>query len=66
MSISKKLQAPSLAQTRPSTAVPADVVGLAGVLKRQAVLLVFVLVRADGDNGLSPALCTGCLIPRRT
>lgn len=47
-------------------AVPADVVGLAGVLKRQAVWLIFVLVGADGDNGLPPALRTGRLIPRRT
>lgn len=50
----------------PSATVPADVVGLAGFLKRQAVWLVFVLVGADGDDGLSPALCTGRLIPRRT
>lgn len=61
---SKKLRAPS--QKGPSAAVPADVVGLAGVLKRQAVWLVFVFVGADGDDGLSPALRTGCLIPGRT
>lgn len=51
---------------RPPAAVPADVVGLAVVLQRQAVWLVFVLVGADGDDGLSPALRTGRLVPRRT
>lgn len=51
---------------RPSAAVPADVVGLAGVLQRQAVWLVFVLVGADGDDGLSPALGTCHLVPGRT
>lgn len=63
---SKKLRAPSHARARSSAAIPADVVGLAGVLKWQAVWLVFVLVGADGDDGLSPALRTGRLIPRRT
>lgn len=51
---------------RPSAVAPADVVGLAGVLERQTVWLVFVLIGADGDDGLSSALCTGRLVPRRT
>lgn len=47
-------------------ALPADVVGLAAVLKRQTVRLVFVLVGADGDDGLSSALGAGRLVSRGT
>lgn len=41
---------------------PAYVVGFAGVLQRQTVGLVFVLVGADGNDGLTPAFCTRLLI----
>lgn len=45
---------------------PADVVGPARVLEGQAVGLVFVLVGADGHDGLSSAFRARRLIPRRT
>lgn len=46
--------------------LPADIVGLAGVLKRQTVGFVLVLVGTDWDNGLPPALRTRSLVPRWT
>lgn len=45
---------------------PADVVGLARVLQRQAVGCVLVLVGADGDNCLAPPLGAGRLVSGRT
>lgn len=59
----KKVQAAAQTRARPPAVSPADVVGLAGVLKRQTVWFVFVLIGADGDDGLSSAFCTGRLIP---
>ena len=45
--------------------LPADVVGLAGGLQLQAVGFLFLLVRADWDDGLTPALGTRRLIADR-
>lgn len=44
---------------------PADVVGLAGSLQLQAVGFLLFLVRADGDDGLPPALGAGRLVAER-
>lgn len=41
---------------------PADVVGLARVLEGETVGSVFILVGADGNDGLSPAFGTGGLV----
>lgn len=46
--------------------LPADVVGLARVLEGETVGSVFILVGADGNDGLSPAFGTGRLVAGRT
>lgn len=45
--------------------LPTDVVGLAGGLQLQTVGFLFLFVRADGDDGLTPALGTRGLIAER-
>ncbi len=45
--------------------LPADVVGLAGGLQFETVGFLFFLVRADGDDGLTPAFRTRCLVAER-
>lgn len=56
---------PLKAPVNPDGFPPADVVGLAGGLQFQTVGLLFFFVRADGDDGLTPAFRTCCLVAER-
>lgn len=44
--------------------LPADVVGLAGGLQFETVGSLFFFVRADGNDGLTPAFRTCCLVTK--
>lgn len=45
--------------------LPADVVGLAGGLQLETVGFLFFFIRADGDDGLTPAFRARCLVADR-